>query len=255
MDRPVLTVIAGPNGSGKSTLIAYLRKNDVDFGTYINADDIAKELGLIGDEGAAHAQQIADEQRAESLKSGKTFSFETVMSHQSKVEFMQKARAADFKVQLFFVATGNPDININRVRGRVAAGGHDVPEDRIVKRYWRTLGLLTDAILASDNAVIFDNSPNGEGNFSPEMLRPIASSKTSLYQGEPDSVELQFISPVTMWTLDSLKFAGHGFGMTGCSKNQNGLTAFMSKLRDTYPDATERDAEWHATLVDILLNS
>lgn len=52
MPRPVLTVIAGPNGSGKSTLIEHLMRQGVDFGTYINADDIAREQNLVGDAGA-----------------------------------------------------------------------------------------------------------------------------------------------------------------------------------------------------------
>ncbi len=159
-------------------MIAYLRKRGVDFGTYINADDIAREQKLDGDDGAAEAQKIADVQRPNCLKSVHDFSFETVMSHESKIEFMQMARAAGFKVQLFFVATGNPDINRGRVRSRVAAGGHDVPEDRIVKLYWRTLGLLTRAILASDNAIIFDNSLNEEKANLPAMLRPIIKTET-----------------------------------------------------------------------------
>ena len=44
-----LRVFAGPNGSGKSTVINYVRNvkvngRGIDFGYYINADDIAKQL-------------------------------------------------------------------------------------------------------------------------------------------------------------------------------------------------------------------
>lgn len=44
-----LRVFAGPNGSGKSTVIKEIRETringkEIDFGVYINADDIAKAL-------------------------------------------------------------------------------------------------------------------------------------------------------------------------------------------------------------------
>ena len=77
-----LTVVAGPNGSGKSTLIRYLQHQRIDFGTYINADDIAKEQNLIGESGSKKAQSLADAFRDSCLSQMKNFSFETVMSYQ-----------------------------------------------------------------------------------------------------------------------------------------------------------------------------
>lgn len=56
------------------------------------------------------------------------------------------------------MATEDPDININRVKNRVAAGGHPVPTEKIVQRYARCLSLLPAAISASNRAYIFDNS-------------------------------------------------------------------------------------------------
>jgi predicted ABC-type ATPase len=56
------------------------------------------------------------------------------------------------------VATEDPEINVSRVRNRVALGGHPVPEDKIVSRYHRSLELLIDAIRHTNRAYIFDNS-------------------------------------------------------------------------------------------------
>ncbi len=56
------------------------------------------------------------------------------------------------------MATESPEININRVANRVDDGGHDVAQDKIVERYYRSLELLPSAIAASDRAYIFDNS-------------------------------------------------------------------------------------------------
>lgn len=87
-----------------------------------------------------------------------SFTFETVMSSEDKVAFMLKARASGYRTYLYFVATEDPDININRVKNRVAAGGHPVPTEKIVQRYSRCLSLLPSAIAASSRAYIFDNS-------------------------------------------------------------------------------------------------
>jgi predicted ABC-type ATPase len=87
-----------------------------------------------------------------------SFTFETVMSHRSKVDLLSKARDAGYRTYLYFVATEDPAINISRVRNRVELGGHAVPEDRIVSRYYRSLELLLDAIRLSNRAYIFDNS-------------------------------------------------------------------------------------------------
>ena len=158
---PVLTVIAGPNGSGKSTLIAKLREQGVDLGEYFNADDIAKGLSGSAVDVAREAQEIVRTGRADALASGVSHSFETVMSHISHIDYMQEARAKGFEVRLYFVATNKPEVNLLRVANRVAHGGHDVPQDRIVARYHRCLGNLPKALAASDTALVFDNSQAG----------------------------------------------------------------------------------------------
>lgn len=74
---------------------------------------------------------------------------------------MARAKAAGFYVQLFFVGIDDPQTNIERVRLRVAQGGHDVPTDRIVSRWHRTMALLHRAIKTADQAFLFDNSAAG----------------------------------------------------------------------------------------------
>jgi len=157
--KPVVTMIAGPNGSGKSTLTRELISQGVELGRYINADEIDASLaGPPGEERSRRAQTLADEKRRECLEQGISFAFETVMSHPSKIEVLREARRRGYAVVIFFVALENPQLNVERVRQRVALGGHPVPEDRIVARYERTLGLLPEAISLCDRAVLFDNS-------------------------------------------------------------------------------------------------
>src|SRR3977135_3415426 len=87
-DAPFLLVLAGPNGSGKSTLTDYLIEAGIDFGEYINPDRIAARLDLPEPTRSKQAQAIADFQRDRCRACQLSFSFETVMSHPSKVDFM-----------------------------------------------------------------------------------------------------------------------------------------------------------------------
>jgi predicted ABC-type ATPase len=91
-----------------------------------------------------------------------SFTFESVMSSPDKVHLLRQARLHGYRTYLYYIATADPDINVARVRNRVLSGGHDVPHDKIISRYYRSLDLLPDAIAASNRAFIFDNSNDGK---------------------------------------------------------------------------------------------
>lgn len=92
------------------------------------------------------------------IEAGISFSMETVMSHPSKLEMMKFAKQKGYRVYLYYVSTLSPEINVGRVRTRVAEGGHDVEDDKIRSRYVRSLDQLFEAISLSDRAYVFDNS-------------------------------------------------------------------------------------------------
>jgi len=167
---PFLLMIAGPNGAGKSTLIRALLQQGVELGEYINPDDIARELSGSYDERVRQAQVIADRRREACIEAKRSFSFETVMSHPSKIDVLVRSKAAGFFVQLFFVGIDNPQINIDRVQLRVAQGGHDVPREKIASRWTRTMALLHSAIKASDRSFLFDNSAAGGVDAGPTLV-------------------------------------------------------------------------------------
>jgi predicted ABC-type ATPase len=104
------------------------------------------------------AADIADFIRYNLLNSGISFTYETVMSHNSKVDFIKKAKENDYRVYLYFIATEDPEINISRVNIRVAQHGHFVPSETIRDRYYKSLGLLKNAVKNSSRAYIWDNS-------------------------------------------------------------------------------------------------
>jgi len=100
----------------------------------------------------------ADFLRQKLMEKKVSFSFETVMSHPSKVELLQRARQLGYHTYLYYISTEDPEINISRVPVRVSQGGHGVPEDKLRQRYYRSHDLLYEAIRHSDRAYLFDNS-------------------------------------------------------------------------------------------------
>jgi predicted ABC-type ATPase len=178
-------MIAGPNGSGKSTLTDQLLARGVDLGRYINADLIDASLeGPPGEERSRRAQALADGARRECLDEGISFAFETVMSHPSKIEVLREARRRGYAVVIFFVALESPKLNVERVRQRVALGGHPVPEDRIVARYERCLALLPEALRECDRAVLFDNTYRKRPDARVQLV-PFCEIRRTRNEGEP----------------------------------------------------------------------
>lgn len=104
------------------------------------------------------ASVCADFIRKKLLETRQSFTFETVMSSYDKVELLKLAQSLGYRTYLYFVATSDPIINISRVQNRVKLGGHDVPKEKIISRYHRSLENLREAILFSNRAYIFDNS-------------------------------------------------------------------------------------------------
>ena len=83
---------------------------------------------------------------------------ETVFSHPAKIDILKKAQAAGFRTYMYFVATENPNVNVKRIQQRVKDGGHDVPEDKTIARYYRCLEQVKYALPYLNRAYFFDNS-------------------------------------------------------------------------------------------------
>ena len=162
-DAPLLLVIGGPNGSGKST--AY---RDTDFERegrsfwIVNPDLLAARIH--------HAETLAYDDanrqaviRIEAWLNAcvdvhKSIGVETVLStgkYRSVVDF---AKSRGFQIWFIYVLLDSPERNVERVRLRVARGGHDVPEAKIRDRYVRSLDQMSWFITAADRAWVYDNS-------------------------------------------------------------------------------------------------
>ena len=100
---------------------------------------------------------MAAETRSQLIELGRSFIAETVFSHPSKLELIDEAHEAGYTVVLHVLLIPET-LAVERVRHRVAAGGHHVPPDKIRQRYRRLWPLVATAITRCDSATVYDNS-------------------------------------------------------------------------------------------------
>lgn len=153
-----LDLVVGPNGAGKSTFIALTLAPLLSGSVVVNADEIA--MRRWPDDPASHAYdaaQAAADTRTKLIELRRSFIAETVFSHPSKLELIRAAHGAGYTVVLHVLVVPE-DLAVERVKHRVQAGGHDVPEIKIRQRYHRLWALVAEAIAASDTATVYDNS-------------------------------------------------------------------------------------------------
>ena len=88
----------------------------------------------------------------------KDFTFETVLSSDYKLDIIREAKREGYFIKGVFVLTANPEINVKRVCTRVANGGHDVDNEKIVSRYWKSLRNVNTLLELCDILHVYDNS-------------------------------------------------------------------------------------------------
>ncbi len=121
---------------------------------------------------------LSDFLRTQLIRNRKKISCETVMSHSSKLDLLDFSNSCGYKNYLYFICTADPKINIDRVRLRVQQGGHSVNEEKILSRYYRTLGLLSKAVKKTYRTFLWDNSEE-----EPKLILEVfKGEKVTFYQ-------------------------------------------------------------------------
>jgi predicted ABC-type ATPase len=157
-DGPLLLVLAGSNGAGKTKFyeqwLAGLRL------PFVDADVIGRRFGLTAASQVYEAARLAEQQRRELLALGVSFCMETVFSDAAnqKLDFLRETQAAGYTIVLIFIGIESAELSSARVAERVAAGGNDVPDDKLKARFARTLRNLKAALKFVDLAIPLDNS-------------------------------------------------------------------------------------------------
>jgi predicted ABC-type ATPase len=184
---PIFHLLAGPNGAGKSSLYrALLAEGLIDSKLeFINADIYEREhLKHIKNplKRTQAARSWAEGRRSALIQEKHSFASETVFSHESKIALIEQAKQAGYQIVLYVVALDNPETLVERVSQRVREGGHDVPVDKILSRYPRTLTNLAKALPLADAAFLYDSQ-----NIQSSGLEHIATCrKGALVEGVVD---------------------------------------------------------------------
>ncbi len=153
-----LDLVVGSNGAGKSTFVELTLAPLLPGSVFVNADEIARQRWPeAAAEHSYEAARVAAETRTRLIELGRSFIAETVFSHPSKLELIDEAHAAGYTVVLHVLLIPE-SLAIERVRHRVAAGGHHVPAVKIRQRYRRLWPLVATAIRRCDSATVYDNS-------------------------------------------------------------------------------------------------
>lgn len=137
---PRAIVIAGPNGAGKSSVAPSVLRDFARVSTYVNADVIAQGLSAFRPEDAAvEAGRIMLRRLDVLLARREDFAFETTLSGRTARGLIDRARVAGYRTYLFYLWLPRVELSIERVRLRVASGGHDIPEATIRRRFGKSL--------------------------------------------------------------------------------------------------------------------
>jgi predicted ABC-type ATPase len=151
--RPIVVALAGSNGAGKSTFFeTHLKSSGLRF---LNADVLAKELEV----DAYDAARMIAALRVELVLQRESFVFETVFSDPvgDKLAFLKQTAQSGCAVVLCFIGIADANTSEQRVAMRVSQGGHDVPTEKLIARFPRTLANLSAAIRELPCVLIFDN--------------------------------------------------------------------------------------------------
>jgi predicted ABC-type ATPase len=157
-------VLAGTNGAGKSTMLGEAIR---DAGAeYFNPDSVALQIqqttGASSDEANVAAWRDMVRLLERTIKNRSFFAFETTLGGETITNLLAQAIAVGLPVHVWYAALATPELHIERVRARVAQGGHDIAEDRIRARYVASPAHLCRLVPGLAELVVFDNSADSD---------------------------------------------------------------------------------------------
>ena len=159
---PYLYIIAGCNGAGKTTASFTILPEMLKCREFVNSDEIAKGLSPFNADSiavAVEASRIMYKRIKELIAAGETFAMETTLATRTVANLIREAQREGYYVTLLYFWLNTPELAIERVKQRVAAGGHNIPENTIRRRYAAGIHNLFELYLPiCDYWMITDNS-------------------------------------------------------------------------------------------------
>ena len=141
---PNLYIISGCNGAGKTTASYTILPEMLQCKEFVNADEIAKGLSPFQPETVSfHAGRIMLTRINELLEQAVDFAIETTLTTLSYKKTIELAKTKGYSVTLLFFWLDDVNLAIERVKTRVSEGGHNIPEQIIIRRYFKGIFNLT----------------------------------------------------------------------------------------------------------------
>jgi predicted ABC-type ATPase len=193
-ERPFILVLAGVNGAGKSSVGGGILSAH-GFPWY-NPDAFARELvarnGSSRDEANADAWAYGKAQLEAAMAEQTNFAFETTLGGTTIPRLLGEA-ARTHDIVMMFVGLASVDMHLGRVKLRVAQGGHDIPEERIRRRWISSRQNLIALLPRLAQLQVFDNSAEadlGEDVPFPLLILEMKDGRV-LYPGRDDLQALE----------------------------------------------------------------
>lgn len=149
----VYTIIGGVNGVGKSSFTGVLKGSTTDLGTIIDVDKITANLGGNALEGGKVSVRLIED----CLKKGVSFTQETTLSGHKTEITARKAREASYYVRLYYIGLDTAAESLARIENRVRRGGHDIPNDDVLRRFAGRWEAVKKILPYCDEAEFYDN--------------------------------------------------------------------------------------------------
>ena len=136
LNMPRLYIISGCNGAGKTTASYSLLPEMLDCKEFVNSDEFAKGLSPFDPSKASiQASRFMLMKIQYLLRKQQDFAIETTLATRTLLKTVKRAQAAGYTVTLLYFWLNSPEMAVERVRARVEAGGHNIPEETIRRRY------------------------------------------------------------------------------------------------------------------------
>ena len=133
---PRLYIISGCNGAGKTTASYTMLPEMLECSEFVNSDEFAKGLSPLQPARASiQAGRYMIAKIRYLLKKQRDFGLETTLATRTVLKTVKMAQAAGYTVTLLYFWLNSPELAIERVKARVEAGGHNIPEETIRRRY------------------------------------------------------------------------------------------------------------------------
>ena len=138
---PKLYIISGCNGAGKTTASYTVLPELLECREFVNSDEFAKALSPFNPSAASvSASRYMLQKIHYLLERNMDFCVETTLATRTLLGIIRQAKIKGYRVTLIYFWLNSPELAIQRIRDRVASGGHNIPDDVVRRRY--TMGLV-----------------------------------------------------------------------------------------------------------------